>query len=66
AGAAAGIKPQPRPPAKPLLVKPSAKATPTTAATKPAQGKPAQAAAKPQPVKPAAKPKAKTKPNDDA
>ncbi len=66
AGAAAGIKPQPRPPAKPLLVKPSAKATPATAATKPAQGKPAQAAAKPQPVKPAAKPKAKTKPNDDA
>ncbi|MFY8153521.1 MAG: efflux RND transporter permease subunit [Hyphomicrobiales bacterium] len=66
AGAAAGIKPQPRPPAKPLLVKPSAKATPTTAAAKPAQGKPSQAAAKPQPVKPAAKPKAKTKPNDDA
>jgi D-alanyl-D-alanine carboxypeptidase len=65
-GAAAGIKPLPRPPAKPLLVKPSAKATPTTAASKPAQGKPAQAAAKPQPVKPAAKPKAKTKPNDDA
>ena len=59
-GAAAGIKPAARPPAKPLLVKPAPKAQPATAAT--GQGKPAQAAAKP--VKPQVKTKAK--PNSDA
>ncbi|MDP3258254.1 serine hydrolase [Bosea sp. (in: a-proteobacteria)] len=64
AGAASGIKPLPRPPAKPLLVKPSSKAAPAKAAAKPGSAKPAQAAAKPQPAKPPVKPKAK--PNDDA
>lgn len=66
AGAASGIKPLPRPPAKPLLVKPSgqAKAAPATASAKPGAAKPAQAAAKPQQAKPPVKPKAK--PNDDA
>jgi D-alanyl-D-alanine carboxypeptidase len=58
-GAAAGIKPASRPPAKPLLVKPSPKADPAKA-----KAKPAQAAAKPQPAKPAAK--TKPAPNDDA
>lgn len=65
-GAAAGIKPAARPPAKPLLVKPSPKAEPATATAKPAANRPAQAAAKPQPVKPQVKTKAKSKPNDDA
>ncbi len=64
--AAAGIKPAARPPAKPLLVKPSPKAAPATVAAKPASGKPAQAAAKPQAVKPPVKPKAKPAANDDA
>ena len=62
-GAAAGIKPAARPPAKPLLVKPSPKAVPATAAkttsAKPTTGKPAQAAVKPQPAKPQVKTKAK-------
>jgi D-alanyl-D-alanine carboxypeptidase len=71
AGAAAGIRPLPRPAAKPLLVKPSPKAAPAAAAAKPAQGKPAQASAKiqagkPPAAKPPVKPKAKTQPNDDA
>ncbi len=62
-GAAAGIKPAARPPAKPLLAKP--KNGPTEPAkAEPGKAKPAQAAAKPQPGKPAAKPK--PKPNDDA
>lgn len=64
AGAASGIKPLPRPPAKPLLVKPSSKAAPAKAATVPGSAKPAQAAAKPQAAKPPVKPK--PKPNDDA
>lgn len=59
AGAAAGIRPLPRPPAKPLLVKPSPKAAPATTGAKPAQ-----AVAKPQPAKPQVK--AKPKPRDDA
>lgn len=71
-GAAAGIKPPARPPAKPLLVKPSPKADPAAAKAaqgKASPGKPAQAAAKPQTAKPPVKTKAKpsdTKPNDDA
>lgn len=67
-GAAAGIKPAARPPAKPLLVKPSPKAAPATAA-KTTAAKPAQAAVKPQSAKPQVKTKAKpteAKPNDDA
>jgi len=67
-GAAAGIKPAARPPAKPLLVKPSPKAAPAMAA-KTTAGKPAQAAVKPQAAKPQVKTKAKPtepKPNDDA
>ncbi|KRE09925.1 hypothetical protein ASE63_05310 [Bosea sp. Root381] len=62
AGAAAGIKPMPRPAARPLLVKPSPKAEPAKAGA--ASRKPAQAAAKPQAAKPQARPK--TKPDDDA
>lgn len=64
AGAAAGIKPLPSPPARPLLVKPSPKAEPARTAASPR--KPAQAAAKPQAAKPQVKTKAKTKPEDDA
>lgn len=76
-GAAARIKPAARPPAKPLLVKPSPKADPATAKSgqgkigqgktgqdKASQGKPTQAAAKPQASKPQVKSKAKS--NDDA
>jgi D-alanyl-D-alanine carboxypeptidase len=79
-GAAAAIKPPARPPARPLLVKPSPKADPATAKAvqdKASQGKPAQAAAKPQAAKPQAvtpqvkskakaKPTNEAKPNDDA
>lgn len=67
-GAAAGIRAAARPPAKPLLVKPSPKADPAAAKAAQGKAKPAQAAAKPQPAKPPVKPKAKpgTKPNDDA
>lgn len=64
-GAAAGIRPPPRPPAKPLLAKPVApKANAAPANT--AKAKPSQAAAKPQPAKPAAKAKPKPKPKSDA
>ncbi|KPF67671.1 hypothetical protein IP69_12725 [Bosea sp. AAP35] len=69
AGAASGIKPLPRPPAKPLLVKPAGKAVPAAAAARTAPGKAAAgkaAQAKPAPAKPQVKTKAKSKPNDDA
>jgi D-alanyl-D-alanine carboxypeptidase len=57
-GAAAGIRPATRPPAKPLLAKPASHKV------EPPKAKPSQAAAKPEPVKPAAKPKTKPKPDD--
>ena len=60
-GAAAGIRPVARPPARPLLAKPSAKAAPPKAQAKP---KPSQAAAKPAPVKPKTTQKPKQKPGD--
>jgi D-alanyl-D-alanine carboxypeptidase len=68
-GAAAGIKPAARPPAKPLLAKPKGDSK-TDSKSETEKAKPGQAAAKLQPAKPPAKTKAtpapKPKPNDDA
>ncbi|AMJ61291.1 D-alanyl-D-alanine carboxypeptidase family protein [Bosea sp. PAMC 26642] len=59
-GAAAGIKPSARLPAKPLLAKPSSQKV------EPVKAKPSQAAVKPHAAKPAVKTKVKSKPSDDA
>lgn len=62
-GAAAGIRPTARPPARPLLAKPSSQKA--TAGKPPAaKAKPSQAAAKPAAAKPNAKTKPKPKPGD--
>jgi D-alanyl-D-alanine carboxypeptidase len=62
-GAAAGIRPANRPPAKPVLTKPRQDAKPEPAKDKPSQA--AARAAKPA-AKPAVKPQARTKPGDGA
>lgn len=65
-GAAAGIKAAARPPARPLLAKPSSQNAGPDKAKAADKAKPSQAAVKPQSGKPAPKIKAKPKPSDDA